>query len=73
MWDFLLQINFPATLALWHIVNGDQSLSARKIGNFKVDDVGTLEAMSKPPVRIVEDSVTALAMYAMTLVTAWMP
>jgi hypothetical protein len=28
---------------------------------------------SKPPVRIVEDNVTALAMYAVTLVTAWMP
>jgi hypothetical protein len=30
-------------------------------------------AISKPPVRIVEDNVTALAMYAMTLVMAWMP
>jgi hypothetical protein len=40
--------------------------------HFKVDDVGALEASSKPPVRIVEDNVTALVMYAMTLVTAWM-
>jgi hypothetical protein len=45
--------------------------------HFKVDDVSALEASSKPPVRIVEDkrrSVPALiVMYAMTLVTAWMP
>jgi hypothetical protein len=26
---------------------------------FKVDDVGALEAISKPPERIVEDNVTA--------------
>jgi hypothetical protein len=39
---------------------------------FQVDDVSALEASSKPPVHIVEDSVTALATYAMTLVTAWM-
>jgi hypothetical protein len=39
----------------------------------KVDDVSALEPSSKPPVRIVEDSITASATYAMTLVTAWMP
>jgi hypothetical protein len=38
--------------------------------HFKVDDVGALEASAKPPVRIVEDSVTASATYAMTLITA---
>jgi hypothetical protein len=41
--------------------------------HFKVDDVGALEASSEPPVRIVEDSVTALATCAMTLIPAWMP
>jgi hypothetical protein len=44
-----------------------------RCSHFKVDDVSALEAISKLPVRIVEDNVTALAMYAMTLVTAWMP
>jgi hypothetical protein len=43
-----------------------------RCSHFKVDDVRALEANSKPPVRIVEDGVTALVMYAMTLVTAWM-
>jgi hypothetical protein len=41
--------------------------------HFKVDDVSALEAISKPPVRIVEDNITALATYAMTLVTDLMP
>jgi hypothetical protein len=41
--------------------------------HFKGDDVGVLEASSNWPVRIVEDSVTASATYAMTLFTAWMP
>jgi hypothetical protein len=40
--------------------------------HFKVDDVSALESISKPPVCIVED-VAALAMYARTLVTAWIP
>jgi hypothetical protein len=44
-----------------------------RCSHFKVDDVGALEASSKPPVHIVEDGVTALATYAMTLVMAWMP
>jgi hypothetical protein len=30
-----------------------------RCSRFKVDDVGALEASSKPPVRIVEDNVTA--------------
>jgi hypothetical protein len=41
--------------------------------HFKVDDVSALEAISKTPVRIVEDNVTELVTYAMTLVMAWMP
>jgi hypothetical protein len=44
-----------------------------RCSHFKVDGVRALEASSEPPVRIVEDSVTALATYAMTLVPAWMP
>jgi hypothetical protein len=44
-----------------------------RFNHFKVDDVRALEPSSKPPVRIVEDNVTASATYAMTLVTAWMP
>jgi hypothetical protein len=30
-----------------------------RCSHFKVDDVGALEPSSKPPVRIVEDNVTA--------------
>jgi hypothetical protein len=30
-----------------------------RFSHFKVDDVGALEPSSKPPVRIVEDNVTA--------------
>jgi hypothetical protein len=48
-----------------------------RCSHFKVDDVSALEAISKLPVHIAEDNVTAslhpLATYAMTLVTAWMP
>jgi hypothetical protein len=46
-----------------------------RCSHFKIDDVSALEASSKPPVRIVEDNVTASLhrqrfTYAMTLVTA---
>jgi hypothetical protein len=47
-----------------------------RCSHFKVDDVSALEPSSKPPVRIVEDNVTASlqsATYTVTLVTAWKP
>jgi hypothetical protein len=44
-----------------------------RYSHFKVDDVSALEASSKPPVHIVEDDVTAIATYAMPLITAWIP
>jgi hypothetical protein len=48
-----------------------QSLKSHCIrcSHLKVDDVSALEASSKPPVRIVEDSVTELVTYAMDAVT----
>jgi hypothetical protein len=42
-----------------------------RCSHFTVDDVSALEAISKPPVCIVEDNVTASL--AMTLFMAWMP
>jgi hypothetical protein len=54
----------------WHVILKPHCI---RCSHFKVDDVSALEPSSKPPVRIVEDSVTASATYTMTLVTARMP